>query len=198
MNRSGRIALVLGWVAVALPGLAIVSGPGHASAEDAEAQSITLQEYCETWAANGMLGVKVHLRNGSRKITYIDENELALPAQAPGRGRQPLSTEGGLHASAPAIPRRVTAGGLRSQRPLAQYPCRAIARFLELASRSLRRLHEGCSGRHSRVARRALISRNEFRQRVRVALLQKRQTDLQLQKEQRRHLRIHFRHVADI
>lgn len=86
MNLTDWIARGVMCGAFALVGPTVLLGSGYARAEGAETQSATLEEYCQTWAANGMLGVKVHLRNGSRKITYIDENELRylLKHQAAG------------------------------------------------------------------------------------------------------------------
>lgn len=90
MRLTWRIALMLGLVGTGasewVPGLGNIAFVRQVHAEETSPQATTLEEYCRTWASNGMLGVKVHLRNGIRKITYIDENELRylLKHQAAG------------------------------------------------------------------------------------------------------------------
>lgn len=80
--RNGRLTLTMALIVAAAAGARwqpadlAAAAIRHARADDAPATETTVEQYCRNWARNGIMGAKVHNRNGPRKITYIDENDL--------------------------------------------------------------------------------------------------------------------------
>lgn len=78
-RMNTRLALAMAVIVASASGVLATLAPalvGQARAEEGASSTSTVEEYCRHWARNGIMGAKVHYRNGPRKITYIDENEL--------------------------------------------------------------------------------------------------------------------------
>lgn len=63
-------------VAGGLPGPAGLGAVTAARADEGASPGVTVEQYCRSWARNGMMGAQVHQHGGQREIHYIDDNQL--------------------------------------------------------------------------------------------------------------------------